>query len=1059
MSHPIMTGSLLSVAPFLEIERRETVGDAPAPIGIAPKLAATPTKIKWSSDKNLMATVAPLRREDLPGIGSPTEVIPDGIRVFSWGDRFLLFGGTAGSSAKLYEKTGVLFQNTVLAADLPDAPDFLKLATFSKGGRWLFGVLDSVPGEVQCFAWSGGDANDPAGVFNLQVDTLAAPGTITALEMTPLNNYLIVRQATSFQLFGIYSDPVLTELVTHPAGRVLAINSDETEWLIAAGATVKTYAFDPETEIFTETQTITHPFTADLGGSYAPADDILILWGDAASQGAPRFYARVGGLWTFSRAEAALSMDAASVEPPIYAHDGNSMVWARPGAVEFFKRDVSDIQPLTYDNSYALYTNRGNQSKDREFLFTRSTGGTYSFRKWGTTPFIFFHAVSGSPGNSTFGNCNDGAVSDAGAQLVIANNGSVGLGRLRVFDYDGTTFTKLTVEQPSVAPQWVDITGDGQYIVTSYTTAPYFEMWKRQPDTSYIKVAADFGTSLASGAMGINFNAQGDRLAFRVGTTLRVLKLDAGSWVPYTTISVAGSTPYKFAFDPSSRRLAVFSWPGSGGGAIRLYDENVASTGYDLKDTQTAFSSATTGRTMAFTSDGALLCAAEGSGVIDFRVHADGTLTGFADAVGSAPTAATQAAFAPDDSKFVSIASVAAGTGTEAYFVSNTGARPVFIRAVTQAVTGGEAWGIAPNGSVYHGGTESTPIHRSTTSPYDAATELVFAPDWTPAEVFNVQYSTTGNVVVFDTVDGLELAIRPKTGGDFVNSKDISGTFVTLYDLAGDTYVERGFIQHVLDAEIRDMTYSDDLKVFAYHVNLPVGAPVDAERGRLIFDISRDPETNDPRYDLRGTVWDANMLNTFIAFSPWGTHFVVTKDRSTADPAVSLHEFTTDYNFINQDEKPVPYGPCDFSRCDDVVVAHGGATPFTFFKHDRDLDVLVPQATTVNWTNEGVILDIAFRDDCSGIGVLTPDDVTVIEPGPDDVSVWEPGPETPIDTPSVPPDTDLDESDDVFEVDPADPGLPPTEYVYDPTDRTVTGINYVPYTCVSVSFRVLTVPG
>lgn len=1057
MSHPIMTGSLLSVAPFLEIERRETVGDAPVPVGIAPKLAATPTKIKWSSDKNLMATVAPLRREDLPGIGSPTEVIPDGIRVFSWEDRFLLFGGTADSSAKLYEKTGVLFQNTALAADLPDAPDFLKLATFSKGGRWLFGVLNSVPAEVQCFAWSGGDANDPAGVFNLQVDTLVAPGAITALEMTPLNNYLIVRQATSFQLFGIYSDPVLTELVTHPTGRVLAINSDETEWLIADGATVKTYAFDPETEIFTETQTITHPFTADLGGSYAPADDILILWGDAASQGAPRFYARVGGLWTFSRYESVGTMDAATIQQPIYSKDGLKMIWARPTALELYERTILDQQPLTFDVAFAVYTNRGNQSKDREALFTRTTGGTYSFRKWdaGTG---YFQTVAPVPANTVYGNCNDGAASDAGAQLVIANTGNAGVGLLRVFDMTSGSFTELTVEQPAVAPLWVDITGDGEFIAASYSTAPYYEMWKRQPDNSYIKVAADFGTSLAYGAAGINFNAQGDRLAFKIGTTIRVLKLAAGVWAPLTTISMATQTPYKFAFDPTSRRIAILYYSGSGAAVLGLYDENVGGTAYDLKDSETTdLTTATANRTMAFSGDGSLIFIGQGSLVRAYRVHADGTVSGFADNPPTA-TSVTQIAVAPDDSKMLAIALASAGSGTNSYHISTAGELPVFARTAADTITSPAPWGIAPNGSVYHGGTESAPVHRSTTSPYDAATELVFAPDWTPAEVFNVQYSATGNVVIFDTADGLELAIRPKTGGDFVNSKDISGTFVTLYDLSGNTYVERGFIQHVLDAEIRDMTYSDNLKVFSYHVNLPVGAPVDAERGRLIFDISRDPETDDPRYDFRGAVWDANMLNTFIAFSPWGTHFVVTKDRSTADPAVSLHEFTTDYNFVNQDEKPVPYGPCDFSRCDDVVVAHGGTTPFTFFKHDRDLDVLVPQATTVNWTNEGVILDIAFRDDCSGIGVLTPDDVTVIEPGPEDPTTWEPGPETPIDTPPVPPDSDLDESDDVFEVDPADPGIPPTEYVYDPDGPTVTSINYVPYTCVSVSFRVLSVP-
>jgi hypothetical protein len=331
---------------------------------------------------------------------------------------------------------------------------------------------------------------------------------------------------------------------------------------------------------------------------------------------------------------------------------------------------------------------------------------------------------------------------------------------------------------------------------------------------------------------------------------------------------------------------------------------------------------------------------------------------------------------------------------------------------------------------------------------------LGFAPQYAITAIWGYQLSASEKIVLYQTTNGIGIATRPNSASSFLNTETLHAAFVELYDRTANTFNLRSYSIHLIDSVIKDFQFAPNEEVLAYHVIPPVGAPGDTIQGRLIYDISLT------KFDYRGNVYEAGMTNSLMAFSPFSTEFVVTHEHLvTGSPFISLHEFGVNYVFSNQDTELVPFGPPDFSACNDIVVAHGGSPPMSFFVHDDPANTLTPNPVTIDWTYTGVILAIAFRDDCEGLVVVTPDTVTTIEEGEEDE--WVVDEEEELDEPIEPPTLpehewpDVVWEPDVIEIirDPVtDPNYPGT---YDP--NTLTNISYVPYTVVSVTFRVASV--
>jgi hypothetical protein len=218
------------------------------------------------------------------------------------------------------------------------------------------------------------------------------------------------------------------------------------------------------------------------------------------------------------------------------------------------------------------------------------------------------------------------------------------------------------------------------------------------------------------------------------------------------------------------------------------------------------------------------------------------------------------------------------------------------------------------------------------------------------------------------------------------------------------------------------------------------------------------------------------MSNSYICFSPFNTEFVVIHEHATThDPFISLHEFnTTDYDYTNEDTKPVEFGPADWSVCDDIVVAHGGSPPLTFFHHNDPANTLDALTFDLDgWENDEPILDIAWSPDCHDLIVLEPGKLEPLTEDPDDPTKKIPDDPTPLDPPI---DYDPDDpdhrhprprihwhDDDDVDIDDDDDGTggdhpPPRHHHWDPLTHDVPDISYVPYVVQTVTFRVYSVP-
>lgn len=1074
----------LAARPYLTLLERQGPGDPGTPLAIAPKLARTPKKVKAAKTNTKLAVATDLRIADLPAIGNPTENVPTaGIRVIHWNDRWILFGNTGTNAPRLYEKSGPVYTQTQAYApgDWPTNASFVHGA-FSRAGRFMYAVRSNALQQVQVYQWSGTDENDINGTWVLQ-SPLAIGANVTGLEISPLNNYLIVKFDGGFRLFNIQS---LNAAITPvPAGDFLAVKADELEWVIGAtGDLTFVYSHNLTTRAFVAVQMLANSAGTFRRAAYSPDGLVLALnLRPTSGTAAPRFYAKRAGMWyPISNGTRTVPGGYEASKFAFKADSSQLFFTATENGIqraEFWKRELITPPPFSdAPNPYGtptFNTQQGRTVRNRAGTKVAFPTTTWSYDQGmntftATTPSGWATAVSWD-------------MSGDGNWLLKTTTAAMTL-----FTWASGAWAAATAPpSPGGTLRGVSLSSDGQFAVLSYnqmiSNTGLARVFQRNVGTgAWAQVGADIALNTTDAETLLKIcpvfhPIRNDILVVPGMGNLRVprfFRLISGTWTETTT-------PFPFNAAYTAQYSGKPYWSSNGqflyltsrgttstSAAISVFEFNSAANTFSLKQTIPVTTSAAFENFQLDQSVDELVMVmgtqVTGTNQAAWFFKNDGTATNPNWSVLAPPS--TLVTGVVHGVVFTAMHLATLNTAGVKNFWEYNGVVTLPGYTLDYAFTGPSSGGNVPPNDGYNrtntianfGGSGwaqhpyvNVPLNPTPQYP----PQLGFAPQHAITAIWGYQLSETGKTVLYQTSAGIGLASRPNTASTFLNSETLNGCFVSLYDRQGQTFVERNYSVHPFNSIIKDITFSPNEGVLAYHVITPVGTPADTPQGRLIYDITAT------RFDFRGQVWEAGMTNSLMAFSPFNTEFVVTHENPTA-PFISLHEFTVDYAFANQDTKPVPFGPPDFSLCNDVVVAHGGSPPFTFFTHDDPNNLLVPKVVDIDWTTTSPILGVAFSDDCEDIVVITPDIIVVLEPGSETPPV-----ETPLEEPLVPPTTpdmeypDVDWDSDTITVDPGwtKPNYP-GQYDYDPNDpdEPIKSIAYVPYSSVSVTFRVASVP-
>jgi hypothetical protein len=1084
-----MPGTLIAeplfAKPFLSLKERMMPGEPGTPLKVYPKLAATPKKLKAARSMTKLVMQTDIKIEELPAIGNPTENVPtDGLRLIHWNDRWILFGNTGTNPPRLYERTGPVYTRTEAYpnGDWPTNTSFTH-AAFSKAGRFMYAVKANDTQNVQVYQWSGATEDSLDGEWELKTP-LAIGSTVVKLEISPLNNFLIVRTGlNTTKLFDIQNLNAVVAPASLPVGNCLAVRPDELEWVFGiTGSTVDVYSFDLGTRVFTLVNALPGSTGTDRKVQYSPDLLVLALNGKAASgTGMPKFYARKAGIWALITTGSHASATTWEVSDFAFKSDNSQAYYTHTSGgskAEFLERVTVVPDPLVAGPATPFPSGAGSLGqwpcRSADGLRIALKGNTYSY----------------DPGTETFtdttpagwGGSNKFDMSRDGLWLVEQQAGTIS-----VWTWDGSAWVSATAPAGTTGTEWgISISRDGQFIALNFvlSSVGYCRIYQRNVGTgAWTQLGADIPLSNTDSSNLTNHTVtwhptRDDILVFNgyggigSGVAPKFVRLISGTW----TI-ISNPFPYQSGYNQMWGQAA---WTSNGDFLLMMTRNNIGSgfllhvfafddgaNTFSLHET-VAPSPAMTGTPVhlqlstdeklvavvwnnANTTQNFRLFRNTGSDSVPnwepYTIPADtvamaatssvvwtaGTLTLFPNS-GTPLNHWLYSQFAEYPSYNV-LYTFTAPSG--ASLPPNDG----YNDSETIANFGGSSWAQHPYVNVSFTPSPSYPP------------SLGFAPQYAITAIWAYYLSSSKNVVLYQTVNGIGIATRPNTASSYLNTETLRACFVDLYDRVGNEFQLRSYSIHLIDTIVKDFQFSPNEEVLAYHTIAPVGAPGDTIQGRMVYDISLE------KFDFRGNVWTADMTNSLMAFSPFSTEMVVTHERLVSgNPVITLHEFGVNYVFGTQDTKAVAFGPPDFSACNDVVVAHGGSPPMSFFVHDDPGNVLVPNPVVINWDYEGLILAIAFRDDCEGLVVVTPDTVTTIEEGEDE---WTEEDEEDLDEPIEPPTLPEHEWPDVvwepddIEIirDPlTNPNYPGT---YDP--NTLTNISYVPYTVVSVTFRVASV--
>lgn len=973
MSH--YSSRILQTPPFVELYEVDATGYQMEPISIEPQLSTTPKNIRYSKNLSHAAFVYDFRRELVPGIGNPNESQPvGGIRVFSGDANWLLFGGTEGEQSAIYRRVGPGYQQFG-AIPLPAAPNYVAHAVINRDATKLVMVTSDDLQTAKVFTRVGNQFT--------QTSTVASPsGDIVELLLTRLEGYVIVQGQTSFSMVSFLSGINLPNL---PAGRVLAISHDDEGMHYVVDSLVSSELL--RVFIWDEAQlTFMGQLSSTAGvnrrASFSNDNAVLsVSVANSAVSSYPLFFTFHEGKYRVVSGNNRQNSSTRTHTGFSFSRDSSAMLYsmkdgAEDSKVELYRRDSVVTSPVEAvvgpdDPASGIGLNAA-FSPDGSYLAIAGGAGLQSLS-------IYRHDADGQltrlEGVPNQANARSVGWSPDGTMLAV---GLATTPYTAIFTRDGDVFTStgnsmFRVALPTGEARSVKFSPDGSMLAVAHINSPFMTVYERNvTDGLFYKIPNP--TSLPAGhCYGCDWSPDSVHLALahgQSGSGASVYKRSGGTLTRLPSIipSPTGSWG-QAAFSPDGNYLAISTQNG-----LWAY----ARSGDTFTNLGVSFSEPI--RALQFSFDSEYLAVTTNHGNRLALLRADGG--DFARTEPSAPLYSAQPyglAWSPDGR------TIACPIDTSP-FVSVyrwTGEVELPTYEMVEFVNTGSAlrklWGFSPDGLIAHFGSDGMNYHRDTADLAVQIEPLPFAQSNFSEDISNVLYSPDDRAVLFNSPDGPSVAIQTTTQG-YLDLRDMRGTFVSIYhrESTAPEFKEVAFIAHPEDTRIEGFTFSINAAYFSYHA---FNAPGETEgtEGRHIYGI-QEGEVHRIAVDHQ-----ADMLKSFAAFSPHENYMVATYRRSGADNDIVLYKLDGITSADEVDREVVPFGPVDFSTCEDIIVAHGGENPFTIYFRDEDEMVLQP-FPPIEWGREGLILDLAVLPDCSGFVVLLPDEIVVIDKQDDELT-------------------------------------------------------------------------
>ncbi|MDQ0317732.1 WD40 repeat domain-containing protein [Amorphus orientalis] len=934
----------LNTFPFIEVIESGTYGEDPVTFDVEPPLAAALEGAEFSYKRNQAALVNDLRVEGSELFGSDIVPIPqDGIRVFSDDDRFLLFGGDSEGGPLLMRRAGPTYMRRNETIEFPGV---LSFAAFADHSRLLAMIATNNPGTIEIQIRDEDENFRPHEGLDDPMELDAPVGTVEELSFTPDFAFLHCRTDQESTLFSTDED-VFSDVGFPSTGRILAVSPDSRFFVVDDGDTT-----DPLTVYLRDGLTFT-PFGTlqssdgnNRKATFDPEGDVLT----ATAGGYLQIYhlypedgwVRSGGIG--NPGDVAFSRDGSMMynRQGLYGKTSEEIL---PFAAEFTIVDGA-FSPDGTRFAYSTGSEAGFTiaSWDGETLTTIQQSQTAVPGAMGTR-FAWSSDGSALAMESRLpGEANDQQVEvwkwDGNLESYIQNTlpssivGGGGTfdwlswyaddrlicgfsnGGVTILNFDGSVFTRpYDISFAFFSGEYIksrSATSDGKLFVATNKACYIFELGEaaatRLPNLPMPTWFDPLGPSSQIGAVAPSYDRS--RVLVNFGST--------GS-TPYLVLMVPSGSTYSIVDErfgdvssaPVDGNLVTFSPGGDRVLVDTYYELELFSLVGDTLELE--------GRISLIGVPGATPGSISGLDFVSGALRVDG---GFYKA--------------SDPYTLYSYA-----------FLSGPG------------VGGAANDGFSPNGEIVH----TTGEHRAVDDLGTPLTHLSFEHTYPADQVTDVQYSNSGNHVLWENPDGVALAVR-RPDDTFIEVERLTGTFVTVYEIDREDYVlrEKGYEVHAEGAVVTDMVFSQSPVAFSYFVS---------DEGRQVYNTALEDA-----YFFKGTEYDEDMLASFLAFSPSESHFAATYQRDDGGHYVVLYKFMDgDLNYEETDRKTVEFGPVDFSGCASIVVAHGGEQPFSVFDVDLETDTLIEkEIPQIDWETEGLILDVKFAD-CDNLVLLTEDEV------------------------------------------------------------------------------------
>jgi hypothetical protein len=955
------TVSPIATKPFIDIKRENNTGDTPpVDITLDVPLISQPQGFTFSKSLEQVAISYDARADNIDGITNPTDLPPaTGIRVFSGNDRFLLFGGSATETAKLYFKAGPTFLvDGVFVA--PTSPAFIQAATFFNYSNALATVESSDLRSIKIYNVNQG------GTTLAQTVAVPVADDIVSIEEVGETNLLIVRFLTNDPI--VYEAPAMTQL-TLPAGRLIAVNKGGSRFLMDPGASDDFELHTYDVGAFNTVADIANSGSMFLGASgFVHADGLTVILWDV---GNTRVFATYDLGVTFEETNLIVGSGTGNtVSDTHFEKDDQTLlaIQTRDDSFEIVERDV--ITPLPTDflgsnqlNSTAqTYVNRdGDLALSREGGFIRKW--VWTGTAWDRVGVV---AISGSWSSLT-----GVSFSENGQYAALSMNDSP---YFVVLDVTPTNPVLVSVSGSTVTRVVNDVqfqdTGTDFFTFSApnaVSTDTFVQHFSFNSGSALFERQSSYTMNLPVSLGGMELARSGDRaLTFSSGSSnpIQFFEVSATAFTPFLDLDLPlDRGVFDADFSADGQTVFVASRP-EANNDIFLY----------------AYEELVQYRHFRRASFNLLNVNAAINNVSDVKFNPVGNVV---IVVFGTPTEQRCALIKWTGSEFKLIGTFDNPTTTDANlseaYLSEDGGRLTLIGNSKMPTY---SWSVKPDaltyinrvqgsglidtmkadGSILHfGNNHVDPITLG------AVTSLPFEPDAPANTVSNVLYSPTGNNVIWEVGGQLNLAIGSGSNA-YTKLNTLDGTFISIYKIQGDQLQEKDFIAHEGSVTVEHMKFSETPVAFTY-----VAREDATTAHRRVYDVFQD------RVDFKGRIDRTDMVGSFAAFSPAEEYWVATYDYGGGVTEIEHYKFDTLLNFSAVDLEPVPFGPCAYSSCRDVVVAHGGSlNPFTMYT--AVMDDLVPRSfdNDFNWTN-GVILDIEFGATCQDLVVLVPGEIIPID--------------------------------------------------------------------------------